>query len=206
MTTAAETGIAAADKKSEKTPPPSSFETAAGTGAGGDHGNAAVNLLDDALEITPMTQTGDTVEMIKKGSKLSQCEGRPTFFKYSGDKAEEVYVCGTFSNWEKIPMVWTQKNFFALVDLLVGDHQFKYCVDNEWANDKFLPLEENDQGSQNNVISIKQEDRREFDEETYLAVVFKGDVPAHVKLRFFPSGRGIKVNWPGVVLGNHYYY
>ena len=158
VTTAAEAGIA--DKKlSEKTPPPPSFETA----AGGD--NAAVNLLDDASEFRPRAgtiETGDTVRMIKKGSQLSQGKGLPTIFKYNGDKAKEVYVCGTFSNWEKIPMVRTQKDFFALVDLPVGDHQFKYYVDNEWANDKNLPLVENDQGSQNNVISIQQEDFEAF--------------------------------------------
>jgi len=159
LSTATETVIA--DKKTEKTPPPS-FETAQ-TGTVGD--NAAANLLDDASEFRPRAETietGDTVRMIKKGSQLSQGKGLPTIFKYSGDKAKEVYVCGTFSNWEKIPMVRTQKDFFALVDLPVGDHQFKYYVDNEWANDKNLPLMENDQGSQNNVITIQQEDFEAF--------------------------------------------
>ena len=93
VTTATEAVIA--DKKSEKTPPPPSFETAV-TGAGGD--TNAVNLLDDASEFRPRAgtiETGDTVRMIKKGSQLSQGKGLPTIFKYSGDKAKEVYVCGT---------------------------------------------------------------------------------------------------------------
>merc|ERR1712032_575374 len=49
-------------------------------------------------------------------------------------------------------------DFFAFVDLPVGDHQFKYFVDNEWTNDKNLPTVDNQHGSKNNVISILNKD------------------------------------------------
>ena len=45
-------------------------------------------------------------------------------FQYPGN-GKDVYVCGTFSDWKKIPMVKSQKDFVALIDLPVGEHQYK---------------------------------------------------------------------------------
>ena len=145
--------------QSEKTPPPS-FETGTVTEAGdvGDVGEVRE-------EFRPRAGTVDTgARLSSRGQLGGQAgdRGLPTIFKFSGDKAKEAYVCGTFSNWEKIPMVRTQKDFFALVDLPVGDHQFKYFVDNEWTNDKNLPTVDNQHGTKNNVISIQQEDFEAF--------------------------------------------
>ena len=42
--------------------------------------------------------------------------------KYPG-AGKEVFVCGTFSEWKPIPMVKSQKDFVALIDLPVGEHQ-----------------------------------------------------------------------------------
>jgi hypothetical protein len=39
--------------------------------------------------------------------------------QYSG-QAKDAYVCGTFSNWKKIPMVKSQKDFVALI----GEQRF----------------------------------------------------------------------------------
>ena len=146
--------------KAEKTPPPS-FETAAG--AAGDSQEAKEAVAGD--EFRPRAGTVESgavsgARVLKQ--QISQGKGLPTIFKINGDKAKEAYVCGTFSNWEKIPMVRTQKDFFALVDLPVGEHQFKYFVDNEWHNDKSLPTVDNECGSKNNVISIQQEDFEAF--------------------------------------------
>ena len=55
-------------------------------------------------------------------------------------------------------MVKSQKDFLVLVDLLVGEHQFKYYVDNEWTHDKTKPAVDNDCDSKNNVITIQQDD------------------------------------------------
>ena len=149
-------------KQADKTPPPS-FETqSSGTEKKPEE---EVDSAGDP-EFRPRAGTVDTdtgARLVKQiTGAVSQGKGLPTIFKISGDKAKEAYVCGTFSNWEKIPMVRTQKDFFALVDLPVGEHQFKYFVDNEWTNDKNLPTVDNDQGSRNNVISIQQEDFEAF--------------------------------------------
>jgi len=87
--------------------------------------------------------------------------GLPTIFKFPGT-AKEVFVAGTFTNWQKIPMVKSHKDFVALVDLPVGEHQYKYFVDDEWTHDKTVPTVDNDQGSRNNVITIQLEDFEAF--------------------------------------------
>jgi len=92
---------------------------------------------------------------------VNASKGLPTIFKYPGT-AKEAYVAGTFSQWEKIPMVKSQKDFVALIDLPVGEHQFKYYVDNEWKLDKGIPSIDNEVGSENNVISIQQDDFEAF--------------------------------------------
>lgn len=142
----------AGDKKAEKTPPPS-FETDSTEEEKAENDNAGVR---------PRAETIETGQVQKPSSQTnSGSKGLPTIFKFPGD-AKEAYVCGTFSNWEKIPMVRTQKDFVAMVELPIGEHQFKYYVDNEWANDKNLPTIDNDCGSKNNVISIQQEDFEAF--------------------------------------------
>jgi len=88
-------------------------------------------------------------------------KGLPTIFKYPGS-AREAWVAGTFSKWQKIPMVKSQKDFVALIDLPVGEHQFKYFIDDEWALDKTIPTIDNDVGSENNVITIQQDDFEAF--------------------------------------------
>ena len=146
--------------QSEKTPPPS-FETQASvTSDKAEEGELGAEFRPRAGTVG--VDSGARMTGSRQPGGQSGDKGLPTIFKFSGDRAKEAYVCGTFSNWEKIPMVRTQKDFFALVDLPVGEHQFKYFVDNEWTNDKNLPTVDNQHGSKNNVISIQQEDFEAF--------------------------------------------
>ena len=77
----------------------------------------------------------------------------PTTFMNQGE-AREAYMAGTFSHWERIRMVKSQK---TLMDLPVGKHQFKYIVDDVWTHDTGLPPVSNKVGSQDNVIPIQQD-------------------------------------------------
>lgn len=63
-------------------------------------------------------------------------------------------MCGTFSEWKKIPMVKSQKDFVALIDLPVGDHQYKFVVDGEWIHDTSQPTIATEEGTKNNVIQV----------------------------------------------------
>ena len=94
-----------------------------------------VEVEDDGVEATAELAVSRVVG--------SDRQGLPTIFKYNGE-AKEAYVAGTFSKWEKIPMVKSQKDFVALVDLPVGEHQFKYFVDQQWTHDQGLPTTTNE--------------------------------------------------------------
>lgn len=126
---------------------------------------------------TPMTPT-EIADDIKRNEEMMEREeansknGKkrlPTLFKYSG-KAKDVYVCGTFTNWQRMRMNRSTKDFVALVDLPEGSHEYKFLVDGKWINDKNGQLVEDtettnydDSGLQNNVIHVQKGDFNAYD-------------------------------------------
>jgi len=146
-----------AERRDKKTPPPS-FQTAVKKE---DEPKPAVSPTSPEFRPRAGTHSDRSTRTWNPPTPVSGSKGLPTIFKYSGN-AKEAYVCGTFSDWEKIPMVKSQKDFVALVDLPVGEHQYKYYVDNEWTHDKTIPSIDNTCGSKNNVITIQQDDFEAF--------------------------------------------
>ncbi|KAJ8308608.1 hypothetical protein KUTeg_013482 [Tegillarca granosa] len=70
---------------------------------------------------------GDTM-MINKQKAL------PTVFKWEGG-GKEVYISGSFNQWKtKIPMAKSHGDFFTIVELPEGDHQYKFLVDGQWVH------------------------------------------------------------------------
>ncbi len=70
------------------------------------------------------------------GDNTASKKGLPTIFKYpAGAGGKEVYVCGTFNNWERIRMNPSTKDFSTLVNLEEGDYEYKFLVDGQWVND-----------------------------------------------------------------------
>lgn len=61
----------------------------------------------------------------------------PTVFKWDGG-GREVYISGTFSDWNPLPMVKSHGDFVTIIDLPEGEHQYKFCVDGEWKHDQKL--------------------------------------------------------------------
>jgi len=141
----------------KKTPPPS-FQTASLKGDGVS-GSAAVPAAGADPVNEPFGCTRAlTNDFRREEAALDNSSNRlPTIIKYPGD-GKEVYVCGSFSEWKKIPMVKSQKDFVALINLPVGEHQYKFLVDDEWLHDTNQPAVKNEIGSKNNVIKIHQED------------------------------------------------
>lgn len=86
----------------------------------------------------------------------------PTIIKYSG-QGREVFVCGTFNNWQKLKMSRSQKDFVAMVELGEGDHEYKFLVDGQWVTDSNAPSVENNAGFKNNVIHVQKEDFDAFE-------------------------------------------
>jgi len=140
-------------------------------------GNALVlrGVLETALTVEN-TRDKITARNAYKGKKMTPRSGSVPrrrrketdggtglfMFRISGSGAKEAYVSGTFSNWEKIPMlVRTEEDFMTVLELPEGEHQFRYLVDGNWTTDSDLPSVDNGLGSRNNVIFI-QRDSIEF--------------------------------------------
>lgn len=59
----------------------------------------------------------------------------PTVFKWDGG-GKQVYISGSFDNWKaKIPLVRSHGDFYTIVDLPEGEHQYKFLVDGQWQCD-----------------------------------------------------------------------
>eukprot|EP00794_Sanderia_malayensis_P000343 gene343-976_t len=82
----------------------------------------------------------------------------PTVFRWEyGGK--EVYLSGSFNEWKtRIPMSYSGGEFNAIIELLEGEHQFKFLVDGHWIHDPNQPTVNDTYGGRNNVVMIKKSD------------------------------------------------
>lgn len=55
-------------------------------------------------------------------------------------------------------MVKSHGDFVTIIDLAEGEHQYKFCVDGEWKNDRASKLIEDESGIKNNLITVKKSD------------------------------------------------
>lgn len=99
---------------------------------------------------------------VENDPEVSREKGLPTIFKYQG-QGKEVYVCGTFNDWQKLRMNRSAKDFVAIVELAEGNHEYKFNVDGEWINDPNSPVVETSQGFKNNVIKVQKADFDAFE-------------------------------------------
>jgi len=93
----------------------------------------------------------------------------PTVFKWEGG-GKAVYVSGSFDNWKsKIPMAKSHGDFYTILNLPEGDHQYKFHVDGNWVansnemDKKKKPTASSDIGTQNNTIKVRKEDFDAFE-------------------------------------------
>jgi hypothetical protein len=78
----------------------------------------------------------------------------PTVFKWEHG-GRNVYIAGTFNNWEKqIPMHRSGNDFTYIHNLKRGKHAFKFVVDDEWRFDPDQPTIADVEGRINNFIDI----------------------------------------------------
>ncbi|KAG7266324.1 hypothetical protein CRUP_038475, partial [Coryphaenoides rupestris] len=102
---------------------------------------------------------GEDIKADDKGLAID----RPTVFRWTGD-GKEVFLSGSFNNWtNKIPLIRSQNNFVAIVDLPEGEHQYKFYVDGQWTHDPTEPVVTNQLGTVNNLIQVKNTDFEVFD-------------------------------------------
>lgn len=82
----------------------------------------------------------------------------PTVFRweYGG---EEVYLSGSFNEWKtRIPMSYSGGEFGAIIELLEGEHYFKFLVDGHWIHDPNQPTVNDTFGGRNNVVVVNKSD------------------------------------------------
>lgn len=106
----------------------------------------------------------------RAATTLSQTDNRekeekllPTVFKWEGG-GKDVYVSGTFNQWKgKIPLVKSHGDFYTIVDLPEGEHQYKFYVDGQWQHNATEPSTTNTLGTLNNVVTVKKSDFEVFE-------------------------------------------
>jgi Glycogen recognition site of AMP-activated protein kinase len=78
----------------------------------------------------------------------------PTVFRWEHG-GRQVYITGTFNNWEKqIPMHRSGNDFTYIHDLKKGKHAFKFIVDDEWRFAPDQPTVADIEGRVNNFIDV----------------------------------------------------
>ncbi|CAK5086494.1 unnamed protein product [Meloidogyne enterolobii] len=90
----------------------------------------------------------------------------PVVFKWTSQSqnAKHVYLTGSWDNWKrKIPLVKSTNDFTTIIDLCPGRYEYKFLVDGRWMVDDSGVKTDNPMGSQNNVISIDEQDFAVFD-------------------------------------------
>ncbi|XP_055637548.1 5'-AMP-activated protein kinase subunit beta-1 [Toxorhynchites rutilus septentrionalis] len=107
------------------------------------------------------TVSNDSALQSDDDGKEPERAALPTVFKWEGG-GKQVYISGTFSEWKALPMVKSHGDFVTIIDLPEGDHQYKFCVDGEWKHDPRLKNIENDVGTKNNLVSVRQSDFEVF--------------------------------------------
>ena len=87
----------------------------------------------------------------------------PTVFKWEGG-GKNVLISGSFDGWKsKIPMVKSHDDFYTILDLSEGNHQYKFFVDGQWVCDPTKPKCPNNMGSENNTVGVSSTDFEVFE-------------------------------------------
>ena len=81
---------------------------------------------------------------------------------------KEILLTGTFCNWNKFYLMKKNQNdeqFFCILDLPKGFHQFKFKVDGQWKNSSIYP-KINNHGNINNYIDNTSSNKENINEST----------------------------------------
>ena len=102
-----------------------------------------------SAEETPVKHTNTPVQQAENDNAPKT----PCVFKWS-QPAEEVYIAGTFSNWQRIPLSKSTEDFNTIVELSEGTHEYKFYVDGAWRQDPDVRAVADPYGGLNNVIEV----------------------------------------------------
>ena len=89
-------------------------------------------------------------------------ESVPVMFKWTHG-GQRVYLTGSFNDWasEGIPMVRSGQEFYQVIQVPKGVHEYKFLVDGEWKFSLDQPVLQDVSGNVNNVVDIQHYERYE---------------------------------------------
>ena len=102
------------------------------------------------VQRTPTRQTA--TDPVQK-AETEKTAKSPCVFRWP-QTANEVFIAGTFSNWEKIPLNKSTDDFNTIVELSEGTHEYKFYVDGAWRQDPDVRVVADPFGGLNNVIEV----------------------------------------------------
>ena len=101
----------------------------------------------------------DVVE--RRPVNLSDDESVSVMFRWT-QGGQRVNLTGSFNNWGPgIPMVRSGQEFYQIVPLPRGAHQFKFVVDDEWKYSTELPMIHDPSGGVNNFVDTAEYEKYE---------------------------------------------
>eukprot|EP00914_Ancora_sagittata_P018685 GHVO01037030.1.p1 GENE.GHVO01037030.1~~GHVO01037030.1.p1 ORF type:complete len:261 (-),score=27.00 GHVO01037030.1:462-1190(-) len=101
---------------------------------------------------------------IIQGEDFMTTRKLPTVFKWEHAEVKDVFISGSYDNWKaKIPLVKSHGDFYTIIDLPEGTHQYKFLVDGQWVCDPNEPAVDNAMGSKNNQVHVKASDFEVFE-------------------------------------------
>jgi hypothetical protein len=101
------------------------------------------------------------------GADTGQCPelkcAVPVQFRWHHGAQREVYVVGSFSNWQtKIRLTREEDSHFGtVVQIVPGIHQYKFIVDGEWRCAQDQPRCLDSVGNENNCIEVEEAEQPE---------------------------------------------
>jgi hypothetical protein len=121
--------------------------TVTGNGSGGPH------VAPQAFE-SVITNKGGTA--VKKSASKT---GKKVSFEFKAEPDCEVFVAGTFNNWEPKQHQMRDNpdsgHYKTTLSLPPGRHEYKFVVNGQWRLDTACPVSvPNNHGSLNSVISV----------------------------------------------------
>lgn len=132
----------------------------------GPRRHATIDIPESSVKSLMSNMVKDMAHSAEQGTIMTNQNENdrkmPTIIKYNG-QGKDVYVCGTFNDWQKLKMSKSQKDFVAIVDLGEGDHEYKFLVDGNWITDPSAAVVETETGYKNNLIHVQKEDFDAYD-------------------------------------------
>ena len=79
-------------------------------------------------------------------------------FVFKGDPKQEVYVAGTFNDWNPVQLKLKENDggvYHATLNLSHGKHEYKFIVNGDWHADANCPeCTPNGHGTINSVVAV----------------------------------------------------